>query len=56
MSKEQVYLYDFVVYLQGHGRDITEAGNDAIEGFVLSPGELTFVAAEPLEDEEVTNE
>ena len=41
--------YNFVVYLQGEGRDEDEAAEDALDGFLLDPGELTLVDIEPME-------
>jgi len=33
-------VYQFTIYINGIGKDETEAFEDAIEGFFLDPGEV----------------
>ncbi len=39
-------IYNFVVYLQGEGKNQEEAEQNALESFMLDPGELTLVDEE----------
>ena len=46
--------YNFVVYLQGEGENREEAERNALDAFVLDPGELTLVDEETDRNEILT--